>query len=658
MAGEAGQVWIKTLIDNEQAKRDLKRFERYIERYGKEIAEQTAIKIPIQKEMERLGVALDAAKAKLHDMTRVGASPALVTKQAEAVQELQAKWDAAATQVERCDANIQRAQFGLNRATKRAGQLTAQMTGAGEKTERFAEATEAAQQRMQLLRKRIAGVVRSALVFTVITQALAKLRNLIADNIKADDELSAALSRMRAAWLTAFQPVWEVIQPALLMLIRTLTAVANAISRVFSFFTGKSTKQMADNAEALDNERKALDGVGGAAKDATASLAGFDEINQLNDSSGGGGGGGSDFASGWGGEVDPLGLKEKLLALGTAATAAWLAFGNLGAGIALVVGSGALLVDAIKDIAENGLTMENMLQTVAGLLGAGLGIGILTGNWIPLLIAGIASALLALAYFTGNGEELIGGLKDVFSGLKDFVAGVFTGDWKRAMEGINKITQGLSRVVGAVVDSIEDGINGFLDWLDQKTDGKLSVIIEDIKLLVSSAFDGLKYILQEWISFLGNVFTGQWQAAWQNLVNIFNRIFGPVIQLIQNAINKMKEIRDFRLSGITGVSDYYQDKYAPSSYAAVREVPALASGAVIPPNQKFLAMLGDQKSGTNIETPLETMVQAFRQALNEGNSGGAPIHVTLQVDKTKLGTVVIDAINTKTQSAGKTLLLI
>lgn len=43
-------------------------------------------------------------------------------------------------------------------------------------------------------------------------------------------------------------------------------------------------------------------------------------------------------------------------------------------------------------------------------------------------------------------------------------------------------------------------------------------------------------------------------------------------------------------------------------------VPALANGAVIPPNKEFLAVLGDQRSGLNIETPLETMLQAFRQA--------------------------------------------
>lgn len=47
------------------------------------------------------------------------------------------------------------------------------------------------------------------------------------------------------------------------------------------------------------------------------------------------------------------------------------------------------------------------------------------------------------------------------------------------------------------------------------------------------------------------------------------------------------------------------------------QVPHLAKGAVIPPNNRFLAMLGDQTSGTNIEAPLDTIVQAVRMAMGE-----------------------------------------
>ena len=78
-------------------------------------------------------------------------------------------------------------------------------------------------------------------------------------------------------------------------------------------------------------------------------------------------------------------------------------------------------------------------------------------------------------------------------------------------------------------------------------------------------------------------------------------------------------------------------------------VPRLAAGAVIPPNREFMAVLGDQPSGTNIEAPLDTIVAAFRQALRE--SGGSRTLV-LQVDRRELGRIVFDAYNTESGRVG------
>ena len=82
-------------------------------------------------------------------------------------------------------------------------------------------------------------------------------------------------------------------------------------------------------------------------------------------------------------------------------------------------------------------------------------------------------------------------------------------------------------------------------------------------------------------------------------------------------------------------------------------LPRLASGAVIPPNREFMAVLGDQKSGTNIETPLATMVQAFKQAINEtGGMGGRQITVVMQLDHRELGRAVYNLNNEETQRVG------
>lgn len=69
--------------------------------------------------------------------------------------------------------------------------------------------------------------------------------------------------------------------------------------------------------------------------------------------------------------------------------------------------------------------------------------------------------------------------------------------------------------------------------------------------------------------------------------------------------------------------------------AGISSIPKLAQGAVIPPNREFLSVLGDQKSGTNIETPLETMIAAFKSAITEIGgigSGEITLNVTSQLD--------------------------
>lgn len=96
---------------------------------------------------------------------------------------------------------------------------------------------------------------------------------------------------------------------------------------------------------------------------------------------------------------------------------------------------------------------------------------------------------------------------------------------------------------------------------------------------------------------------------------------------------------------------------SPSRAPSISRIsaPALARGAVIPPNKEFLAVLGDQKSGTNIETPLAAMVEAFKQAMAE--SGGGATTVVIQLDGKEIARSTVKNINNMTRAAGKPVLL-
>lgn len=97
-------------------------------------------------------------------------------------------------------------------------------------------------------------------------------------------------------------------------------------------------------------------------------------------------------------------------------------------------------------------------------------------------------------------------------------------------------------------------------------------------------------------------------------------------------------------------------------------LPRLAAGAVIPPNREFMAVLGDQNSGNNIEAPEGLIRKIVRE---ESGGGNAQTLVLLQaildairdghiimVDGSVFGRTAIKSINDANRRAGKQLLLI
>lgn len=81
------------------------------------------------------------------------------------------------------------------------------------------------------------------------------------------------------------------------------------------------------------------------------------------------------------------------------------------------------------------------------------------------------------------------------------------------------------------------------------------------------------------------------------------------------------------------------------------KIPGLAQGAVIPPNKEFMAVLGDQKQGTNIEAPLDTMVEAFEKALDSrGGTNHDPI--VLQLNSRVVAQAVWDEETKKYKQTG------
>ena len=616
----------------------------------------------------------------------------------------------------------------LDAAKTRAGELTREITNASGASERMELAAKNVSDSMNTFSKRVSGLFKRVLVFSLITRALQSLRTWLGKTIMQNEVARAAVARLKAAFLTLAQPILQVVIPVFVKLVDILTQVVTAIAKFFGMLSGKSWSSQKSAAQGLNAEQKALEGVGSAAEDASKSMASFDEINQLTDNSasaaGGGAGGAAstdiapDFSNldmaedklhdilglvgaiaagllawkiaslftndlskiwgialavagafalvyfwldAWNNGIDLQNFLGMLAGLAALAAGLAIAFGPTAAAIALVVGGLAMLVVGIKDVIENGFTLENTLTIIAGLLAAGIGISILTGSWIPLLIAGFVAALVALVSFTGHGEELIQGLKKIIDGFGKFFKGVFTGDLKLAAEGAKQIWEGLKQTWNAIVNSIKDAWSAFITWLQGKNPA-LAAIFETIGKLFSDQYNAWKKILSGLITFLTGVFTGDWKKAWNGVLDILKGVWNLIVGTIEGAINFIIDGINLLISALNKIHFEVPDwvplvggKSFGINITPVSRVslPRLASGAVIPPNREFMAVLGDQKSGTNIETPLATMVQAFKQAINEtGGMGGRQITVVMQLDHRELGRTIYQLNNEETQRVG------
>ena len=331
-----------------------------------------------------------------------------------------------------------------------------------------------------------------------------------------------------------------------------------------------------------------------------------------------------------------------------AVTGLYVALGPVAGGITAIVSGLAVLAVAFSDAEKSGWNFQNQMLAIAGILAAGVGIGILIGSWIPLLIAMIASLLLSITTSTGHGQELINGVKETLQGFIDFFAGIFTGDTERTAKGIEGIFSGLKGIIGSVIDGIRDWLNGLLDWIDKKTNGKLKPLITGIKAIVTAVFGNIKQtvgnvineiktIFSGLIKFISGVFSGDFDKAWEGIKDIFKGIWNTIIDLLNGAINIIIKGLNWLIKQMNKIS-FDVPSWVPFvggksigvniDYISENVLPHLAKGAVIPANDEFLAVLGDQTRGNNIEAP-EGLI---RKIVREESGGSGEVHVTIVLD--------------------------
>lgn len=315
---------------------------------------------------------------------------------------------------------------------------------------------------------------------------------------------------------------------------------------------------------------------------------------------------------------------------------------------------GHQIADFLANIDWNGV-MDSMFEAIGSALGglAGFLWGLIEDAWND-----VVDWWHEVAYedgkFTIKGllDGIWEALKNIGKWIKEHIFQPFIDGFKKAF-GIASPSKVMAEQGGFVIDGLLNGIKkGIQPIIDLFT--KLKEKIENILKKISE--------------FVSNVFAGDWKDAWSGITDIFKDAWNGIIGFLEDAVNLIIDGINWMISKLNTFSittPEWLNKLSVTkglggktfgfnipTLASV-QLPRLASGAVIPPNREFMAVLGDQKSGTNIETPLSTMVQAFKQAMNEtGVAGSRQMTVIFQLDRRELGRAVYQLNNEETQRVG------
>ncbi len=315
-------------------------------------------------------------------------------------------------------------------------------------------------------------------------------------------------------------------------------------------------------------------------------------------------------------------------------------------------------------------------SVISGVVAAIKGIiAILTGG------GGLSAALSAIVSF-------LGGPMTIAIGAIIAIGALLIANWDEIKEAAGKLKDWLLDKFGAIKDGISkaiEGIKSIVMVIGNNIFNVAKQIIGNTAKAISTAIDGVKKIFTGLIDFVSGIFTGNWRKAWEGVTKIFsgvrdtikgvvNGIFGFVGSLangVVNAINTVIRALNRLSFDIPDWIPLIGGNHFGFNIPELGQVPIprLATGAVIPANKEFLAVLGDQKHGTNIEAPLDTIKQAQKESILEvlsalgitgavrtGNS--QPKEIVLKVDRRELGRVMIDEGNLQMMSTGKNIFML
>lgn len=338
----------------------------------------------------------------------------------------------------------------------------------------------------------------------------------------------------------------------------------------------------------------------------------------------------------------PIGVLTALLSGSLLALGAVLCF----SGAFIPLGLGLMAAGAAGLAVATAANWDTIINALRGPIGA-----------ITALVGGAFLVLGAVLCFTGAGIPL--GLGLIVAGAAGLAVAIAP-NWESLQPKIQSVVSVITAIssaaalaLGVILLFTGAGIPLGLGLIAAGAAGLAATIVPNwdfIRDAVANAFENLK---SWWSQNASKYFTMEyWENKARSAVDGLLKGLRSIWNDLSSWASGVKRTIEDAFSGASRSSamltkrsrSSYEDTYRISSVAesaaySTRSLPRLANGAVIPPNQQFAAILGDQRSGVNIEAPLSTIEQALQNVLsrNGGLGSGGNLTVIMEIDGREFG---------------------
>lgn len=557
--------------------------------------------------------------------------------------------------------------------------------------------------------KRIAGIIKSALIFSVLYRVMQGVVKLFNNILMSNEQFREDWEELKAALYTAAYPIINLIVPAIKWIVQQVRDWAVSIGKVAAALQGMSYSELVDQAkaskEAADNYADMEKSSKKTADNVKKQFASFDDIEVLssgNEEEQGAGLAGFEGLKEYDTSGEKSMLKNLMNAIGGALAAVGLILlfkGQIGWGIGfLIVGASFWAISEIwgedDDLSNASTVVENIMETI-GVSLAAVGLILLTkGIWqwgIGFIVAGAAIwAIKEFATTEFSTDPIKNTLIKIMgiAGTALAALGIILLVFGQIPWGIAMLAAGAVMLVTAVAlnsDAIVEAIRGPIGVITAIAGAALLVLgiiltctgnlmlgiplialgaaalVTPIALNWNAIVDLVKNVWNAvtsfWNTYIAPVFTAKFwldlgKGALNGLIWAFelalNVITGGLRTLVNGAIELINTI-----GGVIGL-----DWDIPTIPKI--SLPRLAQGTVVPPNKEFMAILGDNTKEHEIVSPVSTMKQAFMEAMVEigGSFGGGNTEVVLEIDGREFGRAVVEQGNKENRRIGTRLVIV